>query len=255
MLESLYNLDIDYRQIHTKIRKFWKSWDNALKLFFKPILQHLLEHEFNWDEIVHTLRRHPSYRVKTNFKKWFFGLNVTQLKYVIKRDDFSRKNLEEIASDVFEQLGDENKIKGVLKDDWIEWLVKDKGMDILANELDYKNIESFRSSWIKQNRESIFQREFAPTYKQAVRKFRKIRTLLLLTDDDFVATSLGNRLYWIYINEFGFTRWEDLAVPRPSQGLRNCRVFFDKLFNDEGLNFYHLESIDASDSKLLNNLL
>ena len=43
MLKSLYNLDIDYRQIHTKIRKFWKRWDNALKLFFKPILQHLLK--------------------------------------------------------------------------------------------------------------------------------------------------------------------------------------------------------------------
>ncbi len=128
-------------------------------------------------------------------------------------------------------------------------------MAAIAAETGYRNVAAFNASWIKQDRLSKFQREFAPSYSDAVRKYRKIRTIQLLTDKDFVDTSLNSTLYWIYVNEFRLTRWEDLKVFRPSQGLCNCRAFFNKLFEKEGLTYEDLESMHASDSKLLNKLL
>ena len=253
MLLRFYNIEIDYTQIHIKIRKFWKNWDHALELFFKPNLQHLLKYQFDWKEIAITLRKHPSYRVKRNFKKWFYGLNITQLKSSIQRKDFRWDDLKKIANEMFKILGDENIIRGFPRDVWIEWFIKDKGMAAIAAETGYKNVAAFRASWIKQNRRSIFQKEFAPSYTKAVQKFRKRRTIELLTNEDFIKTSLGSRLYWIYIYEFNLTRWEDLAVPRPSQGLRNCREFFNKLFKDEGLTFDQLESLNALDSERFNS--
>ena len=250
-LYDLYKIDIDYTQIYIKIRKFFKNWDHCLGLFFKPNIQRLLEYSFDWRDIAITLRKHPSYRGKTNFQKWFLGLNISQLKFVIKQDNFSWEKLGKIASHIF----DENKIRGISRDVWIEWFIINKGMPAIADETGYKNAAAFNASWIKQDRESKFQKAFAPSYSAAVRKYRKIKAIQLLTDEDFVDTSLSSRLYWIYVNVFKLTRWEDLKVPRPSQGLRNCRAFFNNLFEKKGLTYEHLESLDASDSKLLNNLL
>lgn len=141
------------------------------------------------------------------------------------------------------------------KDVWIEWFIKDKGMVAIAAEIGYRDVAAFRASWIKQDRISQFQREFASSYTKAVQKYRKKRTIEILTDEDFTKTSLGSRLYWIYVNEFELTRWEDLAVRRPSQGLRNCREFFNKLFEKEGLSYDKLESIGPSDSEFFKNFL
>ena len=68
-------------------------------------------------------------------------------------------------------------------------------------------------------------------------------TIEILTDEDFTKTSLDSRLYWIYVNEFSLTRWEDLKVRRPSQGRCNCNKFFENLFRDEGLTSEDLERI------------
>ena len=73
MLRSLYNIRINKRQIYSKIEKFFKNWDHGLELFFKPIIQRLLESPFDWNDIAITIRKHPSYRGKTNFKNWFYN--------------------------------------------------------------------------------------------------------------------------------------------------------------------------------------
>lgn len=67
----------------------------------------------------------------------------------------------------------------------------------------------------------------------------------LLTDEDFLDSLLDSRLYWIYVNEFGFMSWEDYAVDKPSQGLRNCTHFFENLFKEEGLTADNLENLTA----------
>lgn len=245
MLEKYYDININYRAIYTRFKKFWKSWDNSLRLFFKPILQKLLEYDYDWQDIARALHRSPSYRTKKNFKKWFFGLNVSELRMAMNRDDFKWRNLKKIA----QELNEDNKIKGVSKDIWIEWFVKDIGMDKISKRLGYKNKESFQSSWKKQGRYSVFQKEFAYTYTDAVIKYRRIRAIELLTSEDFVETLLDSRLYWIYVNKFGFKSWKELAQPKPSQGLRNCRKSFNKLFIEEGLTFEDLENLTYSNFK------
>ncbi|MBA7512538.1 hypothetical protein ES705_04544 [subsurface metagenome] len=40
-------------------------------------------------------------------------------------------------------------------------------------------------------------------------------------------------------------RWENLAVNKPSQGLRNCKQFFNTLFKEEGLATNDLEKLTA----------
>ncbi|MBA7512539.1 hypothetical protein ES705_04545 [subsurface metagenome] len=47
-------------------------------------------------------------------------------------------------------------VKRIPIDIWIEWFIKDIGMEEIAKILGYKNVESFRSAWIKQGRVSIF---------------------------------------------------------------------------------------------------
>ncbi|MFW9867231.1 MAG: hypothetical protein ACFFEN_14135, partial [Candidatus Thorarchaeota archaeon] len=131
-------------------------------------------------------------------------------------------------------------------DTWIEWFITDIGMEEISKILGYKNVDSFRSSWLKQDRVSIFQEKFGFSYTLAVKKYRKKRTIELLTDEDFIDTLLDSRLYWIYVNEFKFKNWEDYSVDRPSQGLRNCLNFFENLFKEEGLSMSDLENITNS---------
>ncbi|MBA7512540.1 hypothetical protein ES705_04546 [subsurface metagenome] len=94
-------VEINYRIIYKDLNIFWKHWDNILKLFFRPVIQILLEHRYyDWEDIAKAIHRNPSYRVKKNFKEWFFGFNVTQLRYVMKRDDFDWNNLGESAKEL-----------------------------------------------------------------------------------------------------------------------------------------------------------
>lgn len=58
----------------------------------------------------------------------------------------------------------------------------------------------------------------------------------LFIDEDFLNSLFDIRLYWIYVNEFGFMSWEDYAVDKPSQGLHNCTNFFENLFKEKGIN-------------------
>lgn len=250
MLRKHYHLEIDHRIIYRRLNKFWKNWDNVLEEFFKRVLQALLEEEhYQWKEIAKAIRRSPSYRSKKNFRKWFFGLNVTQLRDIIKKENFDWNNLGELAREFKADLYDQNTVKGIPMETWIEWFIKNIGMEEIAREVGYGNAGSFGSSWSKQGRVSIFQRKFAATYNLAVKKYRKKRTIELLTDEDFIDTFLDSRLYWIYVKEFGFMSWEDYAVNRPSQGLRNCRNFFDTLFKEEVLTAYNLENLTARNYK------
>ena len=215
-------------------------------MFFKPVIQVLLTHEnFKWRDIARSIHRAPSYRNKRNFRKWFFGLNITQLRNVMKRQDFNWNNLEEIAIQLKTDLADQSTVKRIPIDVWIEWFIKDIGMEEIAKILGYKNVESFRSAWIKQGRVSIFQKKFGSNYSLAVKKYRKKRTIELLTDEEFLDSLLESKLYWIYVNEFRFMRWENLAVNRPSQGLRNCKQFFNTLFKEEGLAANDFEKLTA----------
>ena len=247
MIRVHYLIDINFRTVYSHLNKFWKNWDNILKLFFKPVLQVLLEdEEYQWKDIAKSLHRAPSYRTKKNFKEWFHGLNVTQLRYTMKRENFDWNNLEEIAKEFKADLSDQNTVKGIPVDTWIEWFITDIGMEEITKILGYKNVVSFRSAWLKQGRISIFQKKFGATYTLAVKKYRKKRAIELLTDEDFIDTALDSRLYWIYLNEFGFKSWENYAVDRPSQGLRNCSNFFENLFKEEGLTADDLENLTAS---------
>jgi hypothetical protein len=164
----------------------------------------------------------------------------------MKQEKFDWENLKKIAEDFKADLFDQNTVKGISVDIWIEWFVKDIGMEEISKILGYRNVESFRSSWIKQERVSIFQEKFGDSYTLTVIKYRKKRTIELLTDEDFIDTLLDSRLYWIYVNEFGFMRWQDYAIARPSQGLRNCMNFFENLFKEENLTVSDLENITAS---------
>jgi hypothetical protein len=245
MIREYYSIKIDFRTIFSNLNKFWGSWENILELFFKPVLQILLEDGcFQWKEIAKTLHRHSSFRTKPNFKKWFFGLNVTELGYAISREDYDRDNLANIAEEIKEELADDYLVKGISVDKWNEWFIIDIGMKIIADKLRYKNVQSFRSAWMKQGRSSIFQKKFGASYTLAVKKSRKKRTIERLTDEDFVDTLLESRLYWIYVKEFKFMRWQDYAVKKPSQGLRNCYEFFDNLFKDDGLKTEDLENLN-----------
>ena len=246
MIREYYNIEINYRTIYRRLNKFWKKWDNLLEIFFKPVIQVLLNHEnFKWKDIARSIHRAPSYRNKRNYRKWFFGLNITQLRNVMKREDFNWNNLEEIAIQLKTDLADQSTVKRTPIDVWIEWFIKDIGMEEIAKILGYKNVESFRSAWIKQGRVSIFQKKFGSSYSLAVKKYRKKRTIELLTDEEFLDNLLESKLYWIYVNEFGFMRWENLAVNKPSQGLRNCKHFFNTLFKKEGLTTNDLENLTA----------
>jgi len=247
MLSDHYHININFRTIYSHLNKFWENWDNILKLFFRPVLQILLEQEeYQWKDIAKALHRAPSYRVKKNFKEWFNGLNVTQLRYIMKQENFSWNNLGKIAEEFKADFSDQNTVKGIPVDTWIQWFITDIGMEEIGKKLGYKNMESFRSSWLKQERVSIFQEKFGGTYSLAVRKYRKKRTIELLTDEDFIDTLLDSRLYWIYVKEFEFMSWEDYAVDRPSQGLRNCVNFFENLFKEEVLTVSDLENLTAS---------
>lgn len=246
MIREHYHIEINYRTIYSRLNKFWKNWDNILEEFFKPVIQILLEYEgYKWKDIAKSIHRAPSYRIKKNFRKWFFGLNVTQLRYAMNREDFDWNNLGEIAKELKADLADQNTVKGVLIDIWIEWFIKNIGMEEIAKILGYKNVESFRSAWLKQGRVSIFQKKFGHNYTLAVKKYRKKRTVELLIDEDFLDSLLDSRLYWIYVNEFGFMSWEDYAVNKPSQGLRNFTTFFENLFKEEGLTADNLENLTA----------
>ena len=163
----------------------------------------------------------------------------------MKREDFNWNNLEEIAIQLKTDLANQSTVKRTPIDVWIEWFIKDIGMEEIAKILGYKNVESFRSAWIKQGRVSIFQKKFGSSYSLAVKKYRKKRTIELLTDEEFLDNLLESKLYWIYVNEFGFMRWENLAVNKPSQGLRNCKHFFNTLFKKEGLTTNDLENLTA----------
>ena len=250
MISNHYHININFRTIYSHLNKFWKNWDSVLKLFFKPVLQLLLEHEeYQWKDIAKALHRAPSYRIKKNFKEWFYGLNVTQLRYIMKQENFDWNNLGKIAEEFKADLSDQNTVRGIPVDTWIEWFIRDIGMEEIGKILGYKNVESFRSSWLKQDRVSIFQEKFGDTYTLAVRKYRKKRTIELLTDEDFIESLLDSRLYWIYVREFKFMSWEDYAVDRPSQGLRNCSNFFENLFKEERLSVSDLENLTASNYK------
>ena len=246
MLQNEYNIKINFRQIYHHLVRFWKSWESILELFFKPTMQKLLESSFEWQVIAKVLRRNRSYRRKKNFRKWFSNLNITQIRSAIKKSDFDWNNFEQIANNIIEIQNNDNLIKGVKKENWIEWFVKDIGLEAIATKLGYKDHNSFQKSWKKQGRYSIYQKNFADTYNDAVRKYRKIRTIEILTDEDFIETLLESRLYWIYVNEFGFMEWKDLAESKPSQGIRNCTLFFERLFNEEEISFEDLEKLNSS---------
>ncbi len=180
---------------------------------------------------------------KPNFKKWFAGLSITDINFLLKKGELNWDNIEQVAREYLAK----DSIRGVPKETWIEWFVKDIETDKIANLVGYKNRGAFVSSWMKTGRPpSIYQKEFANSYTEAVQKYRRIRTIELLTDDDFIDTSLNSKLYWIYINEFGMTDWKDLAVRRPSQGLRNCKNFFETLFREDNLSFEELENLKSS---------
>ena len=258
MLRKCYKIFINFRTIYSSLKKFWGDWDKILEKFFKPVLQGLLGHpdNFNWQEIAITLRRHPSYQNKKNFHKWFFGLNITNLKELINRNDFNWENFEKLAKELISDINDDHTIKGISKEHWIEWFIKDIGMDSISSILGYKNSKSLASSWKKQNRsKSIFQKQFADTYTDAVIKYRKSRTIELLTSEDFIDTLLDSRLYWIYINEFGFKKWQDLSISRPSQGKRNCIKFFKKLFRQEKITIEMLEIMKPIDLNKFKHLI
>jgi hypothetical protein len=248
-LSTYYHININFRTIYHHLNKFWESWDNILKLFFRLIMQKLLEHkEYLWMDIAKTLHRASSYRVKKNYKKWFYGLNVTQLRDLMKKPNFNWCNLKELANEFKNDFKDQNTVKGIPREIWVEWFIRDIGMEEIAKILGYKNVDSFRNSWLKQDRVSVFQKEFDRTYTMAVRKYRKKRAIELLTDEDFIESLLDSRLYWIYVKEFNFMCWKDYAVDRPSQGLRNCVNFFENLFNEEGFTFDYLEDLTALNS-------
>ena len=263
MIQKHYGIDFNYRIIYRILNKFWGNWDNVLDLFFKPVIRMLLEHrDYDWGVIARAIHRNPSYRRKKNFNKWFFGLNVTQIRLVMDRAEFCWNNLKEIAQELKVLLRDENFIKGVSIEKWDEWFLSDIGMGTIAKELGYKNVQSFRSAWVKQGRVSIFQLKFGKSYILTVKKYRKKKVIELLTDEDFVKTLLGSKLYWIYVKVFGFMEYQDYAVATPSQGFRNCYNFFDKLFEDDGLTAKELENLTPFDCmddlriyKIINKIL
>ncbi|MFX0106148.1 MAG: hypothetical protein ACFE75_11740 [Candidatus Hodarchaeota archaeon] len=163
----------------------------------------------------------------------------------MKKANFDWNKLKELAEEFKDDLIDQNTVKGIPIDIWVEWFIKDIGMEEIGRMLGYKNVGSFRSSWLKQDRISIFQKKFSGTYTLAVRKYRKKRAIELLTDGDFIDSLMDSRLYWIYVKEFNFMSWKDYAVDSPSQGLRNCANFFENLFNEEGFTADYLENLTA----------
>jgi hypothetical protein len=250
MVQKHYHLEMDHQTIYRKVNKFWKNWDNVLEEFFKPVLQALLEEEhYQWQDIAKALHRAPSYRIKKNFRKWFYRLNVTQLKNLMKKENFDWNNLRELAEEFKADLMDQNTVKGISVGTWVEWFIKDIGLGEIARMLGYKNTKSFQSTWLKQDRVSIFQKKYGVTYTLAVRKYRKRRTIELLTDEDFIDSLLESRLYWIYVKEFNFMSWKDYAVDRHSQGLRNCANFFENLFYEEGFTADYLENLTTFNYK------
>ena len=149
----------------------------------------MLEHEdFLWKDIAISLRRAQSYRNKKNFKKWFYGLNITQLRQIIKKENFDWDILKELANEFKADHSDSDTIKGIPIDKWIKWFVRDVCMKYISQIINYSSVSSFRSSWIKQDRVSIFQKRFSQSYSQAVIKYRRKRTIELLTDRDFINT-------------------------------------------------------------------
>ena len=81
-----------------------------------------------------------------------------------------------------------------------------------------------------KNRYSIFQKKFGDKYTLAVKKYRKKRTVELLTDEDFLDSLLDSRLYWIYVNEFGL-EWFDYKLPASPEYFigreSNLEIFFE----------------------------
>jgi len=244
MINKYYDIQLNYRNIYLQLYKFWKNWDDVLEFCFKPVLQILLENkDIEWKNIAKSVRRAQSYRNKTNFKKWFYDLNVTELRNLMKSTNFEWGNLKTLAKTHKTDNLDHTTIKGVPIERWIKWFIEDIGMGEIAKNLGYSNASSFGHSWNKQNRVSIFQRTFGRTYTEAVTKYRRKRAIELLTDEDFIYNLDGSRLYWIYINEFKFKYWKNYRVAKPSQGFRNCFAFFDKLFKGVNLKARFLEKL------------
>ncbi len=66
MLKELYDdINFHYSIIGKQMSKFWGNWFNILSLFFKPMLQQLIEYDFDWQDIANALHRHLSYQKKT----------------------------------------------------------------------------------------------------------------------------------------------------------------------------------------------
>ena len=146
LIREHYQININHRTIYSRINKFWKNWDNVLEEFFKPILQALLEEEsYQWKEIAKIVRRFPSYRIKKNFKKWFYGLNFTQLRTLIRKKNFNWNNLRRLAEEFKDDLMDQNTVKEIPVDIWIDLFIKDIGMEEIGKILGYQNVKSFEA--------------------------------------------------------------------------------------------------------------
>jgi hypothetical protein len=145
---------------------------------------------------------------------------------VIKSENFEWDNLKYLA----EIIKDEEKIEGISKNQWIEWLLIDKPNLEICKELgrEVKDSHSASSTIAR-----ILDSEFGLSKREAVKKYRILK---------FIGRRMeGKSLKEICVNDFGLNE-EALSD-------WHLRRFYERLF-DNKLTYEEIESMGPY--KLLN---
>jgi len=227
IINSEYKLNLNSKQISTRVIDFFKGLKNARVLFLKPILQKILT-EFpdikrrDFSEILKYSR--VFYPELELFKIFFENLNFKQLKQVMRQKDFNWDNLKQLAED----LRDVTKIRGVSKSQWIEWLIKNESNLNICNKIGL-NIKDSHSATTTISRIINSSTELIGRSKmEAVRYYRRIKTI------DYKLR--GKTLEWIYTQKFFLE----------NTGSWNLNRFHDKFFGSI-VSYEVLDSMNVED--------
>ncbi len=202
MIKKLYNIkEASEDNIYARIKQFFKSVENAEDQFLRLVVQSLLENHLNLSgaqigRIIHRKGgKHFFDSRACPFRRWFGDIKLRELKKVIVRGDFSWKKLNSLL----EELRNGYNIKGIHKSQWIDLFIKGASNAELAIIAGYKNADTFRKHFFKleESRKAFG----VSNRKEAVKKYRKLKTIQILKNTTSPSLSVFEN---IYVDVFGF---------------------------------------------------
>ena len=224
--------------VYARITQFFKSVEHAEDILLKPVVQLILQRfpNLSGDEIGKIIHREGGRQFFASrgcpFKRWFGDISLRELKKAVIIDGFNWNDV----NDFIEEIRKGNYIRGFHKSQWIELFIRGISNEDLSKIASYKYKDSFRKHFFDlEESKKAFN---VPNRKSAVKKYRKLKTIVIIKNSKCPSFSTFE---YLYTKVFGFqSRKEYDAKYRDYNNgsfffERALKSYFQKLFNGMSL--------------------